>query len=130
VIHFTALPGRAGRLEINACGRDELMDHLADVKKYTASVDEAAVAGLSKTYALVMSKADTRYVAASDPEEVKRVVENFCKKKLGRKESDADLTAVVKAQCEKMKADKTKSRITVYYLVAEHFKQLAMFHPK
>lgn len=106
------------------------MDHLADVKKYTAKVDEAAVAGMAKTYALVMSKADTRYVAASDPEEVKRVVVNFCQKKLGRKESEADLTAVVKAQCEKMKADRTKSRITVYYLIAEHFKQLSAFHPK
>ena len=106
------------------------MDHLADVKKYATSDDEAAVAGMSKTYALVMSKADTRYVAASDPVEVQRVVDNFCKKKLGRKESDADLTAVVKAQCEKMKADRTKSRITVYYLVAEHFKALGMFHPK
>ncbi|MFY8114346.1 MAG: hypothetical protein ACOVOC_09020 [Rhabdaerophilum sp.] len=29
-----------------------------------------------------------------------------------------------------MKADRTKSRITVYYLIAEHFKQLSMFHPK
>lgn len=106
------------------------MDHLADVKKYTATVDEVAVTGMAKTYALVMSKPDTRYVAASDPDEVKRVVENFCKKKLGRTESDADLTAVVKEQCEKMKADRTKSRITVYYLIAEHFKQLSMFHPK
>jgi hypothetical protein len=106
------------------------MDHLADIKKYTAKVDEAAVTGMSKTYALVMSKADTRYVAASDPNEIATVVANFCKKKLGRKESDADLTAVVKAQCEKMKADRTKSRITVYYLIAEHFKVLSMFHPK
>jgi hypothetical protein len=105
-------------------------DYVADIKKYTSNVDEAAVAGMAKTYALVMSKPDTRYVAASDPDEVARVVENFCKKKLGRKESDADLTAAVKAQCEKMKADRTKSRITVYYLLAEHFKQLAMFHPK
>ncbi len=29
-----------------------------------------------------------------------------------------------------MKADRTKSRITVYYLIAEHFKALSMFHPK
>lgn len=106
------------------------MDHLADVKKYTAKVDEAAVAGMAKTYALVMSKPDTRYVAASDPAEVARVVTNFCQKKLGRKESADALTAVVKEQCEKMKADRTKSRITVYYLVAEHFKALGMFHPK
>lgn len=106
------------------------MDYAADVKKYTANVDEAAVTGLSKAYALVLGKADTKYVAAADPKEVDRVVQNFCKKKLGRKESDADLTAIVKAQCEKMKADKTKSRLTVYYLIAEHFKQLSMFHPK
>jgi Protein of unknown function (DUF2853) len=107
-----------------------MSDHSADIKKYTAKIDEAAVAGLTKTYALVMSKADTRYVAASDPQEVARVVANFCKKKLGRTESDAVLTAAVQAQCEKMKADRTKSRITVYYLLAEHFGQLAMFHPK
>jgi len=106
------------------------MDHLADIKKYTSKVDEAAIAGMAKTYALVMGKSDTRYVAASDPEEVKRVVASFCKKKLGRTESDAELTAAVKAQCEKMKADRTKSRLTVYYLLAEHFGQLSMFHPK
>lgn len=104
--------------------------HLEDIKKYTSSVDEKAVEGLAKTYALVMSKADTRYVAASDPEEVQRVVANYLKKKLGRKESDADLTAAVLAQCEKMKADRTKSRLTVYYLLAEHFKVLSQFHPK
>jgi hypothetical protein len=31
---------------------------------------------------------------------------------------------------EKMKADKTKERVTVYYLLAEHYGKLAMFHPK
>jgi hypothetical protein len=106
------------------------MDHLADVKLYTTKVDEVAVASMAKTYALVMSKPDTRYVAASDPEEVARVVNNFLKKKLGRKESDAELTAACKAVAEKMKADRTKSRITFYYLLAEHYGQLSMFHPK
>jgi uncharacterized protein VirK/YbjX len=106
------------------------MDHLADIKKYTTKVDEAAVTGMSKTYALVMSKADTRYVAASDPTEVARVVTNFLKKKLGRKEDAAALTAACKAVAEKMKADRTKSRITFYYLLAEHYGQLKVFHPK
>jgi hypothetical protein len=103
---------------------------VADIKKYIAAVDEKAVAGMVKTYKLVMTKADTQYVASADPEEISRVVESFCKKKLGRKESDAELIKVVKAQCDKMKADRTKSRLTVYYLIAEHFKQLAAFHPK
>jgi hypothetical protein len=105
----------------------ELADYIADIKNYTASVDEAAVKGMAKTYALAMSKADTRYVAASDPEEVARVVTNFLQKKLGRKESEADLTAAVKAVAEKMKADRTKSRVTVYYLLAEHYKALDVF---
>lgn len=105
----------------------ELADYVADIKKYTASVDEAAVAGLAKTYALVMSKADTRSVAATDPEEVKRVVTNFLVKKLGRKEAEADLLAATKAVLEKMKEARNKSRLTVYYLLAEQYKALDSF---
>ncbi|HRK25003.1 MAG TPA: DUF2853 family protein [Beijerinckiaceae bacterium] len=108
----------------------DVKDYIADIKKYTKTVDEKAVAGMAKTYALVMSRNDSRLVAASDPDEIQRVVDAFCKKKLGRKESDAALTAVVKAQCEKMKADRSKLRLTVYYLIAEHFQALSMFHPK
>ena len=35
------------------------MDYVADISKYTDKVDEAAVAGMEKTYRLVLSKADT-----------------------------------------------------------------------
>lgn len=104
------------------------MDHLADVKKYAkGAVNEAALTGLAKTYALVMSKADTRYVACTDAVELGRVRENFLKKKLGLKSADAELDAAIKAICEAMKADKTKSRITFYYLLADHFKKLPVF---
>jgi hypothetical protein len=106
------------------------VDHLADIKKYSAKPDEAAVAGMSKAYALVMSKADTKWVAASDPEEVQRVVNNFLKKKLGRTESNDALTAACKAVGEKMKADRNKSRVVFYYLLAEHYGALKTFHPK
>ncbi|MGL4243539.1 MAG: DUF2853 family protein [Beijerinckiaceae bacterium] len=106
------------------------MDHLADIKKYVASPDAAAVTGMSKSYALVMSKPDTKWVAASDPAEVQRVVDNFLKKKLGRKESNDALTAACKAVGEKMKADRNKSRLTFYYLLAEHYGALKMFYPK
>jgi hypothetical protein len=106
------------------------MDHLADVKKYTAKADEAAVAGMAKTYALVMSKADTKWVAASDPSEIQTVVDNFLKKKLGRKESNDDLVAACNAVAGKMKDTRNKSRLVFYYLLAEHYGQLAMFHPK
>ena len=48
---------------------------------------------------------------------MKRVVDGFCAKKLGL---DAKAAGVaVRAVGEKMKADRTKHRVTVYYLVAE-----------
>lgn len=105
------------------------MDHLADVKKFAKKpVNEAALAAMSKAYALVMSKPDTRYVACTDPAELERVRENFLKKKLGLKGTDLD--AAIKATCEHMKADSTKSRLTFYYLLAEHYGKLDGFVKK
>lgn len=105
------------------------MDHLADIKKFARKpVNEAAAAGMMKAYALVMSKPDTRYVACSDPTELERVRENFLKKKLGLNGDDLD--ASVKAICEHMKSDKTKSRLTFYYLLAEHYDKLDLFVKK
>lgn len=105
------------------------MDHLADVKKYARkAVNEAAFAGMSKSYALVMGKPDTRFVACADAAELERVRENFLKKKLGLK--SADLDATIKAICEHMKDDKTKSRLTFYYLLAEHYGKLDLFVKK
>jgi 3-dehydroquinate synthetase len=105
------------------------MDHLADIKKFARKpVHEAAAAGLIKSYALVMSKADTRYVACSDPTELERVRENFVKKKLGLPGTDADES--IKAICEHMKSDKTKARTTFYYLLAEHYGKLEIFVKK
>jgi ABC-type amino acid transport substrate-binding protein len=106
------------------------MSHLADIQKYASNIDDAAVAGMTKAYALVMSKPDTKLVSASDPAEIQRVVDNFLKKKLGRTESNDELTKAVKSVLEKMKAERTKSRIVVYYLLAEHYGQLSTFHPK
>ena len=104
--------------------------HIAAVRKYASKVDEAALAGMCKNYALVLSKPDTKLVAASDPAEMQRVVDNFLKKKLGRKESNDALMAACKSVAEAMKADRSKSRLAFYYLLAEHYKALSMFHPK
>ncbi len=108
----------------------ELADRIKDIAKYTSKVDETAAAGIVKHLGIALRNRDASLVSGSDPEELKRVRESWLKKKLGRKESDADLDAAVKAVVEKMKADRTKERVTVYYLLAEHFKQLKDLHPK
>ena len=99
-----------------------MLDHTADIKKYAKNpVHETAVKHLAKTYALVMSKPDSKYVACSDKEELARVRENFLKKKLGL---EGDLDGAIKAVCTTMKPSRDKSRLTFYYLLAEHFEKL------
>ncbi len=103
-----------------------MTDHLSDIKKYAKKpVDEAAVAAMEKTYRLVLSQPDSRYVACSDPAEVETVRENFLKKKLGL--TGGDLDGGIKTVCEAMKDERLRSRLTFYYLLAEHFGKLSEF---
>ncbi len=108
----------------------DVSKYVADVKKYTASVDEAAVAGVVRHCGIALRSRDASLVSATDPEEVKRVVDKFLKKKLALTDADDKLLASAKAVLDKMKADNSKSRVTVYYLLAEHYGKLALFHPK
>ncbi len=106
-----------------------MSDWLADVKKYAPKADEAAVAGLVRYLGIALRNRDSSLVSFSDPEEVARVKKNFCMKKLALTDEaaiDAALTKIGAA----MKADKTKNRVTVYYLLADHFKKLDLFIKK
>ncbi len=103
-------------------------DWAADVKKYAANADDKAIAGIVHYCGIALHKVDSSLVAFSDKEEVDRVRTNFLKKKLALTESDAELDKALAAVAEKMKADRTKNRVTVYYLLAEHFGKLSLFH--
>jgi hypothetical protein len=101
-------------------------DWAADIKKYAPKADDAVVAKLS-TYRLVLSNRDSAYVAASDAAEVATVREKFLKGKLGLAKDDATLDAAIKDVAAVMKGDRTKSRATFYYLLAEKFDKLDVF---
>jgi hypothetical protein len=58
-------------------------------------------------------------VSCSDPEELARVREKWCKKKFGATD-DHRSDEIIAAVCETMKADRNKGRVTFYYLVAKH----------
>ena len=66
-------------------------------------------------------------VSFTDKEEVVRVRNNFLKKKLGLTASDGELDKAIMLAADKMKGDRTKNRVTVYYLLADHFGKLSMF---
>jgi outer membrane protein OmpA-like peptidoglycan-associated protein len=102
-------------------------DWYADVKKYVPNADSNVVAGIVRYCGIALQNRDSSLVSFSDPAEVGRVRENYLKKKLGLTNSDAELNQAIAAVGERMKADRTKNRVTVYYLLAEHFRKLSVF---
>ena len=105
-------------------------DYTVNVKKYAPNCDTAAVAGIVKHLGIALRSRDASLVAASDPEELKRVREGFMKKKLALTGTDAELDAALKEVMTRMKGEHDKQRVTVCYLLAEKFGKLAQFHPK
>jgi outer membrane protein OmpA-like peptidoglycan-associated protein len=103
------------------------VDWLADVQKYDAGADPDIVTGIVRYCGIALQKRDSSLVSFSSPDELKRVRDNFLKKKLGRTEDDAVLDDAISSVGQAMKADRTKNRVTVYYLLARHFGQLDLF---
>lgn len=102
-------------------------DWASDVKKYFENPDEKAIAGIVRYCGIALSKRDSSLVSLSNPEERARVQTNFLRKKLGLAQSDAELDQAMKAVADQMKGDRTKNRVTVYYLLASHFGKLSQF---
>ena len=103
------------------------VDWLADVRIYDADADEGVVDKIVKYCGIALQSRDGQLVAMSDKKERETVRENYLKKKLGLTHSDAELDEAVLSVGEIMKADRTKNRVTVYYLLARHFGALNIF---
>ncbi len=94
-------------------------EHHEAVKKYVADCSESAVDGIIKHLGIALRSKDASLVACSSKEELDRVRESWCKKKLALTESDDDLDLMIKDVCETMKGDHQKSRVAFYYLLAQ-----------
>lgn len=102
-------------------------DWAVDVRKYVSDADDKAIAGIVRYCGIALHYRDSSLVSFTDPEEVARVRTNFLKSKLGLSNSDVELDNALNAVAEKMKGDRTKNRVTVYYLLAQHFGKLSAF---
>jgi Protein of unknown function (DUF2853) len=98
-------------------------DYNSDLKRYVKSPNAKAVATIVRFCGIALRGLDSRWVSAKDDAEVKRVVDGFCAKELGLDAKAAK--AAVAAVAETMKEDKTKHRVTFYYLLAEQTKSLS-----
>ena len=100
-----------------------MTDYLADVRRYDATADEAHVTKIVKHLGIALRNKDSSLVSCSDPEELDRVREKWCVKKFGATDAKKSDEIIAKV-CETMKADKSKGRVTFYYLVAKHMGKL------
>jgi Protein of unknown function (DUF2853) len=101
-----------------------MIDHHAELKKYVPAADEKAVKAIIRHLGIALKGTDTSLVACSSKDELTRVRESWCKKKLALAHSDADLDKAIKGICDKMKAEKNKSRVAFYYLLADQYGKL------
>ena len=101
------------------------IDHKGDVKKYAAGADAKHIDAIIKHLGIAMKGTDSQMVACSSKDELARVRDSWCKKKLALTQSDADLDKGIQEICGKMKGDKNKSRVAFYYLLAEKYGKLA-----
>lgn len=102
-----------------------MSEYLEDIKKYVSSPDEKAVDGIVRHLGIALRSRDASLVSCSSKDELARVRDSWCKKKLGLTQSDADLDNGIKEICEKMKASQRKHRVTFYYLLAEKYNKLS-----
>ena len=97
--------------------------HIDDIKCYQPNVDEKAVAAIIQH--LGPKNADAPLLSYSDQDEVARVRNNWLKKKLAVTIDDAKLDKAISDLCSSMQAETRKSRVALYYLLAEKFGRIA-----
>ncbi len=102
-------------------------DWAADVKKFVADADDKVIAAIVRYCGIALQSRDASLVSFSDPEETGRVRENFLKNKLGLTQSDEALDQAIAAVGERMKGTSFRNRVTVYYLLLDHFGLLHLF---
>lgn len=111
-----------------ADAKDTLMatDWAADVKKYVKNADDDAIAGIVKHCGIALRNQDSSLVSFGDKAETDRVKAGFLTKKLEITDKAKQDEAMDKV-AEKLKGASRKNRVTVYYLLADHFGKLGLF---
>lgn len=96
-----------------------------NIKKYAKGYNQAAAEKIVGHLGIALRNRDSSIVACTDEGELDRVREKWCRGKLGLAHKQSELDAGIKAICDRMKAEGgAKSRVTFYYLLAEHFGKL------
>jgi Protein of unknown function (DUF2853) len=97
-----------------------------NIKKYAVDYNQKAAEKIVGHLGIALRNRDSSVVACSDDGELDRVREKWCRGKLGLAHNKAELDAGIQLICEKLASEGgMKSRVTFYYLLAEHFDRLS-----
>jgi len=91
--------------------------YLENVKQYVPSPVEDAVDSLVGHLGIALDTQDGSNVAATDPEELKKIRAGYCSINLDL-DGDEAAAAIAKV-CKIMEHDRNKCRVTFYYLLAQ-----------
>ena len=92
--------------------------YFANVQRYDPDADRDVVERIVKYCGVSLKSRDTSLVACRDQSERDRIVRGFASRKLGIK-SKAEREQLVEDVCGQMSAQRQKSRVTFYYLMAQ-----------
>lgn len=102
------------------------MNHyLESIQRFSSDAEQATVDNIVKHLGIALQNPDAATVATSDQEELDRIRDGFCKKKLDLSPEKAE--ALIQEVSEMVKHDQAKSRVTFYYLLAEKAGKLDQF---
>lgn len=96
---------------------EKLTTYEAAMAKINVKADQELLRKVAKGLGPSIYNNDSNKVACSDKTELQRVVDNFCKKKLGVTD-DQRATDAVQAACQQY-TERSKHRAVFYYLVVK-----------
>jgi len=96
-----------------------------NIKKYAKGYNQAAAEKIVGHLGIALRNRDSSLVSCSDDTELQRVREKWCRGKLSLAHTNDQLDAAIGSVCETLAPEGgNKSRVTFYYLLAEHFGKL------
>jgi len=96
-----------------------------NIKKYAKGYNKPAAEKIVGHLGIALRNRDSSLVSCSDSGELDRVREKWCRGKLSLAQTNAELDAAIGSICEQLKPEGgNKSRVTFYYLLAEHYGKL------
>ncbi|AIM36268.1 hypothetical protein KO02_05825 [Sphingobacterium sp. ML3W] len=102
---------------------EKIAAYIAEAKKLNLPLEDSLIESVTKGLGPSIYKADAETIAASDPEEIKRLKSNFLIKKLGLPDN-AKLDAAIEEVLNQMgKSNRNKYRALVYALLVKKFKK-------